>query len=758
MFCQNLEISLNVAFNFAKDHKHEFMTVEHLLLALLDNPEALLVFNTCQVNTNRLRVILKEYLNLETPSLHARTHLEIQPTLAFQRVLQRAIFQVQAMSKTEVNGANVLAAIFNEQESQAVYLLNQENITRRQVIDCLTDMPVGFINEENHDFSIQNYHEEHDSVLNEDIEMPESDKMIDKYAQNLNLLIQQKKIDPLIGRKDEIDRMIQTLCRRQKNNPLLIGESGVGKTALVEGLAQRIVDGKVPDLLSKSTIFNLDLGLLLAGTKYRGDFEKRFKNLLKELSEMPNVIVFIDEIHTIVGAGAASGGAIDAANLLKPLLGRGHLRCLGATTYQEYRNIFEKDKALARRFQKLDVLEPDESTAIKMLLGIKKQFESYHRVHYTDEAIKSAVHLSIRHIHDRFLPDKAIDVIDEAGALQKTLPVSKRKKIIDSNDIEKIVALIARIPSKQVSQSDKLLLKNLESKLEKNIFGQDQAIEALVHAIKVSRSGLRTHDRPIGNFLFTGPTGVGKTEVCIQLAQSLGVKLLRFDMSEYMEKHTVSQLIGAPAGYVGFEQGGQLTDAVHKHPYSVLLLDEVEKAHPDLLNILLQVMDHGELMDNNGEQINFRNTIIVMTSNTGSECYDRSSVGFTDPDHQPDIMESVKRSFSPEFRNRLDAMISFQPLDEKIVIRIVDKFIKELRVQLSDKSVDLKITQSAKKWLAQHGYHTALGARPLSRLIDQEIKYGLADDLLFGKLMNGGLVKIKASGTALEVKTEKLIA
>jgi len=752
MFCQNLEMTLNRAFNFAKESNHQFMTVEHLLFALLDNPEALSIFNTYHVDIIGLKNRLHTYLLEENVSLESSKNIEIQPTLAFQRVLQRAIFQVQAMSQLEVTGGNVLSAIFSEQESHAVFLLNQSNLTRRQVIDYFSQKSID-LTQDDEPFSLQNYQDMQDNVMGEDVVMPESDRMIDKYAQNLNHLVQSSNMDPLIGRAHELERTIQTLCRRRKNNPLIVGESGVGKTALAEGLAQAIVNHKVPDLLKDSTIYSLDLGLLLAGTKYRGDFEKRFKSLLKELSEMKNVIVFIDEIHTIVGAGAASGGAIDAANLLKPLLGRGSLRCLGATTYQEYRNIFEKDKALARRFHKIDLTEPDECSAIQILNGIKDKFEQYHHVTYTDEAIKRAVQLSIRHIHDRFLPDKAIDVIDEAGASKKYLGASNRT--IDAAEIESVVAEMARIPAAQISENDQTLLKNLESNLEKRIFGQDEAIECLVHAIKVSRSGLCKNDRPIGNFLFTGPTGVGKTEVCIQLAKSLGVELLRFDMSEYMEKHSVSQLIGAPAGYVGFDQGGQLTESVKKHPYSVLLLDEIEKAHPDLLNILLQVMDHGELTDNDGVHVDFRNTIIIMTSNTGAESYDRTALGFTDSDHEPDVLDSVKRAFSPEFRNRLDAIVPFHPLDEEVVIQIVEKFIAELSDQLSNKSVRLKVAASAKKWLAKNGYHTALGARPLSRLIDQKIKYGLADDLLFGKLSHGGTVKIQATGQSLKVTTEE---
>jgi len=749
MFCHNLEVSLNLAFNFAKDNRHEFMTVEHLLLALCDNPDVMIVLKKYHVNIFRLKSNLKQYIQLETPQCHLHNHLEIQPTLSFQRVLQRAIFQVQSMSQTEVTGIHVLAAIFNEEDSQAAYLLNQEKLFRNHIMD--------FLQTNDHDTN-QNYNDfykDQQEISQEGVDFAESESIIEKYAKNLMNIVCEGEIDPLIGREEEVSRVIQVLCRRRKNNPLLIGEAGVGKTAIAEGLAKQILDKKVPKELENSVIYALDLGLLLAGTKYRGDFEKRFKDLLKELDNIPNAIIFIDEIHTIVGAGAASGGAMDAANLLKPLISKGNLRCMGATTYNEYRNVFEKDKALVRRFQNIDVKEPSADEAIKMLIGLKPYFENHHNIKYTDAAIKSAVELSVRYLHDRFLPDKAIDIIDEAGALQKILPKTKSHKIITEADIGITVAAMARVPVDKISNEDKSILLNLEKDLKNSIFGQDKAITTLVNAIKVSRSGLGDKNKPIGSFLFNGPTGVGKTEVCIQLAKNLGVELLRFDMSEYMEKHTVSQLIGAPAGYVGYEQGGQLTEAVAKHPYSLLLLDEIEKAHPDLLNILLQVMDNGELTDNNGKHINFRNVIIVMTSNTGAISYETRSLGFTEQDNKPSALEAVKKAFSPEFRNRLDAIVSFDPLDTATIAKIVDKFINELQEQLVSKGVKLSITASAKNWLTKHGYEVALGARPMRRLIDKSIKSDLADELIFGKLVKGGTVKIRSNGKNLELDSQQ---
>jgi ATP-dependent Clp protease ATP-binding subunit ClpA len=737
MFCHNLEISLNLAFNFAKENRHEFMTIEHMLLSLCDNPNVLLVLNQNNIDILLLKHDLIQYIKNETPQCHLHRHLEIQPSLEFQKVLQRAILQVQAIGEHEVNGVHVLYAILNEKDSQATFLLNKHKLYKDNVMDYL-----GIRKDINYSHNKYKNFNENEHEISDSETFVENESIIDKYTKNLMVATKNAKIDPVIGREDEISRMIQILCRRRKNNPLLIGEPGVGKTALAEGLALKILNNKVPDELKNCVIYSLDLGLLLAGTKYRGDFEKRFKDLLKELKAIDNVIIFIDEIHTIVGAGAASGGAIDAANLLKPLISTGNLKCMGATTYTEYRNIFEKDKALARRFQKVDIAEPSIKDAEKMLAGLKKYFEDFHNIKYTDDAISSAVSLSVRYIHNKFLPDKAIDLIDEAAAFQKTLTKNKRVNVITHKEIEQVVSTIARVPVDVVSNEDKVILQNLEHELQKTIFGQDKAIKALVTAIKLSRSGLGNIDKPVGSFLFNGPTGVGKTELCLQLAKKLGVKLLRFDMSEFMEKHTISQLIGAPAGYVGFEQGGQLTESVANNPYSLLLLDEIEKAHPDLLNILLQVMDHGELMDNTGRHINFRNVILVMTSNTGAKSYEKYVLGFNQADNTPDAAEAVKKFFSPEFRNRLDAIVPFKPLSQDVIKKVVDKFIIELKEQLVVKGVKLNISASAKKWLAVNGYEASLGARPMKRLIDNSIRFELADELIFGALSKGGEVKV----------------
>ena len=737
MFCHNLEISLNLAFNFAKENRHEFMTVEHMLLSLCDNPNVLLVLNQNNIDILLLKNDLITYIKNETPQCHLHRHLEIQPSLEFQKVLQRAILQVQAMGEHEVNGVHVLYAILNEKDSQAAFFLNKHKLYKDNVMEY-----IGVRKDINYSHNKYKNFNENDHEISDNETFVENESIIDKYTKNLMVATKNEKIDPVIGREDEISRMIQILCRRRKNNPLLIGEPGVGKTALAEGLALKIMKKQVPDELKNCVIYSLDLGLLLAGTKYRGDFEKRFKDLLKELKAINNVIIFIDEIHTIVGAGAASGGAIDAANLLKPLISTGNLKCMGATTYTEYRNIFEKDKALARRFQKVDIAEPSIKDAEKMLVGLKKYFEDFHNIEYTDDAISSAVSLSVRYIHNKFLPDKAIDLIDEAAAFQKTLTKNKRVKLITHKEIEQVVSTIARVPVDVVSNEDKVVLQNLEHELQKTIFGQDKAIKALVTAIKLSRSGLGNVDKPVGSFLFNGPTGVGKTELCLQLAKKLGVKLLRFDMSEFMEKHTISQLIGAPAGYVGFEQGGQLTESVANNPYSLLLLDEIEEAHPDLLNILLQVMDHGELMDNTGRHINFRNVILVMTSNTGAKSYEKYVLGFNQVDNTPDAAEAVKKFFSPEFRNRLDAIVPFNPLSEDVIKKVVDKFILELKEQLVAKGVKLNISASAKQWLAVNGYEAALGARPMKRLIDNSIRFELADELIFGALSKGGEVKV----------------
>lgn len=737
MLNKELEFTLNLAFKEAKEKRHEFMTVEHLLLSLLDNPAAGNVLQACDANIEALRRDLMEFIDETTPRIpEDELDRETQPTLGFQRVLQRAVFHVQSAGKTEVTGANVLAAIFSEQESQAVYFLRRENITRLDVINYISH---GVSKYQNNDM-----HENMNSAMDEDMMTPEGNESpLDSYCTNLNRRAKQGKIDPLIGRHEEIQRTIQVLCRRRKNNPLLVGEAGVGKTAIAEGLARRIVDGEIPDAIRGCVVYSLDLGALLAGTKYRGDFEKRLKAVLKQLGQQEGAILFIDEIHTIIGAGAASGGVMDASNLIKPLLANGELKCIGSTTYQEYRGIFEKDRALARRFQKIDISEPTVDETFEILKGLKGKLEAHHGVKFSIPSLKAAAELAAKYINDRFLPDKAIDVVDEAGAYQNLLTANKRKKIISVTEIESVVAKIARIPIKKVSARDKDTLRNLERDLKLLVYGQDQAITALASAIKLGRSGLREPQKPVGCFLFAGPTGVGKTEVTRQLANVLGIELLRFDMSEYMEKHTVSRLIGAPPGYVGYDQGGLLTEAVTKNPHAVLLLDEIEKAHPDVFNLLLQIMDHGTLTDTNGRQADFRHIIMVMTSNAGASEIVRNSIGFSLQDNANDGLEAIKKQFSPEFRNRLDAIINFAPLDTQTIGLVVDKFIMELDEQLSHKGVTFTVDKSAREWLMEHGYDKAMGARPMARLIQENIKKPLADELLFGKLMNGGHVTLR---------------
>ena len=734
MLSRELELTLNVAFQNATSKHHEFMTVEHLLLALLDDNSALGVLKACGADVTTLRRDLNEFIDSTTPVFPSDdVDHEAQPTLAFQRVIQRAIFHVQSSGKKEVQGANVLVAIFTEQESQAVYFLRLQNISR---IDLVNYISHG-IGKNGAASEGQEGAGEHVGEGGAHVGEGQASPL-SQFAVNLNDQAEKGYIDPLVGRSLELERVAQILVRRRKNNPLLVGESGVGKTAIAEGLAKMIVEGEVPEPLEGSVVYSLDLGALLAGTKYRGDFEKRFKGLLGELEKQKKAILFIDEIHTIIGAGAASGGVMDASNLLKPLLTSGKIRCLGSTTYQEYRGIFEKDKALSRRFQKIDVPEPSIEETITILKGLKSRFEEHHGLRFTQGALKSAAQLAAKYINDRFLPDKAIDVLDEAGAYQQLQPPSRRKKSVTSSDIEAVVAKIARIPPKSVSSSDKEQLRGLASKLKMVVFGQDEAIKGLDAAIKLARAGLREGDKPIGSFLFAGPTGVGKTEVSKQLAEMLGVELLRFDMSEYMERHTVSRLIGAPPGYIGFDQGGLLTDAVTTHPHSVVLLDEIEKAHPDVFNLLLQVMDHGTLTDNNGRKADFRNVILIMTTNAGAENMNRASIGFTRQDHSSDGMEAVKRMFSPEFRNRLDAIIQFGPLSEEVIKTVVDKFLTQLQAQLDDKKVTLEVDEAARQWLAEHGYDEKMGARPMARLIQEKLKKPLAEEVLFGSLSAGG--------------------
>jgi len=753
MLSKELEESLNQAFKEARDKRHEFITVEHLLLALLDNQSANNVLRACGVDFDNLRGELRSYLLESTPQLDDGLDREVQPTLGFQRVLQRAVFHVQSSGKKEVTGANVLVAIFGEQESQSVYLLNQNNVTRLDVVNYISH-GISRINEDA---------DEDISEATEESADGNNTQPLEQYATNLNAKAMQGKIDPLIGRNHEVERTVQILCRRRKNNPLFVGESGVGKTAIAEGLAKKIVDHDVPSVLSESTIYALDLGALVAGTKYRGDFEKRLKGILKQLKKDPHAILFIDEIHTIIGAGSASGGVMDASNLIKPMLANGELRCMGSTTYQEYRGIFEKDHALARRFQKIDVNEPSVDETIDILKGLKSRFEEHHAVKYSANALKAAAELSARFITDRFLPDKAIDIIDEAGASRRVKAKESdagKTKSISVTDIEHIVAQIARIPSKTISASDTDVLMKLDRNLKLVVFGQDEAIDRMTSAIKMSRSGLGNPDKPIGSFLFAGPTGVGKTEVSKQLAKSMNVELVRFDMSEYMERHTVSRLIGAPPGYVGFDQGGLLTEAVNKNPHCVLLMDEIEKAHPEVFNLLLQVMDHGTLTDSNGRKTDFRNTIIIMTTNAGAQVMSRRSLGFMEQTHETDGMEEIKRSFTPEFRNRLDAIVQFNALDRRNIANVVDKFIIELEHQLEQKKVDIIVDDLARDWLAENGYDPKMGARPMARLIQEQIRTPLADELLFGALSKGGKVTVTANadGLKLEVDEKEVVA
>jgi ATP-dependent Clp protease ATP-binding subunit ClpA len=726
-----LEICLNEAFQGAREARHEFMTVEHLLLAIIDTPKVREILRACGADATRLRRELKEFVDQTTPRLKQDDDREVQPTLGFQRVLQRAVFHVQSSGKKEVSVANVLVAIFSEKHSHAAYLLGLQEVSRLDVVNFISH---GLSKSED----TPRANSEDAAAQVEGERDPEGASALEKYATNLNKLAQEGRIDPLIGRSLEIERTVEILCRRRKNNPLYVGEAGVGKTALVEGLARLIVEGKVPDVLSDSTVYSLDLGSLIAGTKYRGDFEKRLKGVLAEIKKQPGAILFIDEIHTVIGAGAASGGVMDASNLIKPALANGELRCIGSTTYQEYRGIFEKDHALTRRFQKIDVVEPTVQETIDILRGLRTKFEDHHGIKYTDDALKAAAELSARHINDRHLPDKAIDVIDEAGARQRLRPIGDRPNEVAVEQIEDVVARIARIPPKTVSSNDRDVLRNLERNLKLVIYGQDKAIETLSSAIKMARSGLGDQRKPVGSFLFAGPTGVGKTEVTRQLALTLGVELVRFDMSEYMERHTVSRLIGAPPGYVGFDQGGLLTEAITKHPHSVLLLDEIEKAHPDVFNLLLQVMDHGTLTDNNGRKADFRHVIIVMTTNAGAADMSRASIGFVAQDNASDAIEAIKKVFSPEFRNRLDAVVQFAALDEQTINRVVDKLLVEVETQLETKGVALHIDDDARAWIAKRGYDPKMGARPMARVIQEHIKRPLAEELLFGRLEHGG--------------------
>ncbi|GAB2992115.1 ATP-dependent Clp protease ATP-binding subunit ClpA [Psychrosphaera aestuarii] len=744
MLNKALEVTLNDAFRYAKINRHEFMTVEHLLIALLDNQDAKVALEACSADLDKIRVELTEFIAQTTPYLPEeadKEDLDTQPTLGFQRVLQRAVFHVQSSGQQEVSGANVLVAIFSEQESHAVYVLKSFDISRLDIVNFIS-----------HGVDKDGDDSDSDEADSGEENSADSESSLDNLCTNLNELAKTGGIDPLIGRDEELERCAQILCRRKKNNPLLIGEAGVGKTAIAEGLAYQIVNGQVPDVLADATVYSLDMGALLAGTKYRGDFEKRLKGLLKQLQAKEHAILFIDEIHTIIGAGAASGGVMDASNLLKPLLSAGKLRCMGSTTYGEYRNIFEKDKALVRRFQKIDVVEPSVEDTTKILIGLKDKYEKHHGVKYTNAALRSAAELSARYINERHLPDKAIDVIDEAGANQKVLPKSKRKKQINVSAIEQIIAKIARIPEKSVSQSDKDVLKNVDRDLKLAVFGQDKAVDALTAAIRLSRAGLGNENKPVGSFLFAGPTGVGKTEVTKQLGKVLGIELVRFDMSEYMEPHAVSRLIGAPPGYVGFDQGGLLTDSVLKHPHCVVLLDEIEKAHPDVFNILLQVMDHGTLTDNNGRKADFRNVILVMTTNAGVQETTRKSIGFAQQDNSTDAMVEINRVFSPEFRNRLDDIVWFNHLDKKVIERVVDKFIVELQSQLDAKQVELFVSDEARLWFAENGYDKDMGARPMSRLIQDKLRKPLANEVLFGELAEGGKVEIEVNEKELSFK------
>jgi ATP-dependent Clp protease ATP-binding subunit ClpA len=750
MLSKELEFSLNQAFKRARERRHEFLTVEHLLLALLDNPAAVEVLKACGADLERLRRELDAFVQETTPLLPEDEKRDTQPTLGFQRVLQRAVFHVQSAGRKEVSGANVLVAIFSEQDSQAVYLLDQQDISRLDVVNYISH---GVAKTSDKDPAPGS-----GSAPGSAEEGGESGGApLQQFASNLNQRAREGKIDPLIGRKLELERTIQILCRRRKNNPLLVGEAGVGKTAIAEGLAKKIVDGEVPAVLADCTLYALDLGSLVAGTKYRGDFEKRLKGVLAQLKKDPNAILFIDEIHTVIGAGSASGGVMDASNLIKPALASGELRCIGSTTYQEFRGIFEKDHALARRFQKIDITEPSVDETVEILRGLKSRFEEHHKVRYSLPALRTAAELSAKYINDRHLPDKAIDVIDEAGAFVQLMPPSRRKKQVGVTEIENIVAKIARIPPRSVSATDTESLRTLMRDLQMVVFGQDEAIEALSAAIRMNRSGLGNEEKPVGSFLFAGPTGVGKTEVTRQLARILGLELIRFDMSEYMERHTVSRLIGAPPGYVGFDQGGLLTEEITKHPHSVLLLDEIEKAHPDVFNLLLQVMDHGALTDNNGRKADFRNVIIVMTTNAGAQEISRTSIGFTTQDHSSDGMEAIKRMFSPEFRNRLDAIIQFKALSPETVQHVVDKFLFELEGQLHAKNVTLEVDAEAKLWLAERGFDPLMGARPMARLIQESFKKPLAEQLLFGTLAEGGHVRVSVRDGELAFDIESRV-
>jgi len=742
-----LESCLNSAFQMARDGRHEFLTVEHLLLAILETPRVKEIVRACGGDAPRLAADLREHIEQSTPRLPEGDEREVQPTLGFQRVLQRAVFHVQSSGRKEVGVGNVLVAIFSEKQSHAVFLLGRQDVSRLDVVNYISHGMSKIADERG---------EQKEEPAAAQQASPEADQggALEKYATNLNRMAEEGKIDPLIGRQMEVERTIEILCRRRKNNPLYVGEAGVGKTAIAEGLARRIVEGQVPEVLTECTIYSLDMGSLIAGTKYRGDFEKRLKAVLAELKKQPGAVLFIDEIHTVIGAGAASGGVMDASNLIKPVLTNGELRCIGSTTYNEYRGIFEKDHALARRFQKIDVVEPTVPETIEILKGLRSRFEEHHQVSYTDAALKAAAELSARHINERHLPDKAIDVVDEAGARLRLKPVAERETVVDVHHIEEVVARIARIPPKTVSSNDKEVLRNLERNLKLVIFGQDRAVETLSSAIKMARSGLGDTRKPVGSFLFAGPTGVGKTEVTRQLAIALGIEFIRFDMSEYMERHTVSRLIGAPPGYVGFDQGGLLTEAISKHPHAVLLLDEIEKAHPDVFNLLLQVMDHGTLTDNNGRKADFRHVIIVMTTNAGAADMARASIGFTPSDNTTDGMEAIKKLFSPEFRNRLDAVIQFGGLDKSTIERVVEKLLVEIETQLEGKRVALVLDDAARSWLAKKGYDPKMGARPMARVIQEHIKRPLAEELLFGKLVNGGTVRatLNKDGSGLDLE------
>jgi ATP-dependent Clp protease ATP-binding subunit ClpA len=748
MLSNELEFCLNDAFHQAREAHHEYLTVEHLLLAILETPKVREVLRGCGADLAKLKQELKNHIAQSTPKLDEGEEREVQPTLGFQRVLQRAVFHVQSSGKKEVGVGNVLVAIFSEKQSHAVFLLNRAHVTRLDVVNYISHGLARSADDKSD--------KDKEETVGDGERDAEGGTALEKYTTNLNRLAQDGRIDPLIGRKLEVERTIEILCRRRKNNPLYVGEAGVGKTAIAEGLARLIVEGKVPEVLSDCSIFALDMGALIAGTKYRGDFEKRLKGVITELKKLPGAILFIDEIHTVIGAGAASGGVMDASNLIKPVLTNGEIRCIGSTTYQEYRGIFEKDHALARRFQKIDVVEPSVAETIEILFGLKPRFEEHHGIVYADEALRAAAELAARHINERHLPDKAIDVVDEAGARARLKPIAEREPIVEVRHIEDVVARMARIPAKNVSLSDREILRNLDRNLKLVIFGQDKAIDALAAAIKMARSGLGEAAKPVGNFLFAGPTGVGKTEVTRQLAICMGVEFLRFDMSEYMERHTVSRLIGAPPGYVGFDQGGLLTEAITKHPHCVLLLDEVEKAHPDVFNLLLQVMDHGTLTDNNGRKADFRHVVIVMTTNAGAQDMARPSIGFTHADNTSDGMEAIRRIFTPEFRNRLDAIIQFAALDPATIERVVDKIILEVEAQLEQKGVTISLDDAARRWIAQRGYDPKMGARPMARTIQEHIKRPLAEELLFGRLVGGGHVRVSVSedGSQLALECE----